>query len=732
MELRSYIEELTEIVRKYPRRGGQDPKGMNLLKQGEEWKEGSADPEKVAELLLGTQFDGEKATASCFKAAVLVTSYYGWSLTWKEDFSLGAYLISCLIRAKLYSAWQDYDLSARPEYRLSVRDQKILEFPEVDTRTSHKPFPIWFSAKDEQGHILVKPSHPQLKETVWEPDATHLRNAYGIDEFWNPSTQKWNPRKPAHEEFTRIQPMQWVSAVSALESNAYRVNERVLEVANTIDKDPKRRLPEGLPNYQEDKTKLDQRYKDEKIDELEILDKEKLISEKEEKIRAAYWVDHFNLVNQQRSIEGKRRSFDRTIKKANELKGKPFYHRAFCDYRGRIYLNDSIVNYQGGDLQRGLIEFDVAKEIRDVDWKFLWMQAANTWGLKGKWKERVDEAKRMQDDIIRFASDPVDSYEEWSEAGNKWQFLRACFEIKDALNNPDHQSHLICELDQSTSGLQHMALVMDDVEMLKKVNIGSDYADIYQTIGDDLELKGEISSQHRRKIAKTTILPWSYGGGIKRIVKHYDELELPYLQDLSPTERFHLARQVVEKIEQHLLKAEKYKKRMENSAKQWIKDGKDHFHWKTSSGFEVHHYKQMQKEARETIFLRKKKPGEKRDKHARLVAYEPQIEPDTDRLIRGLAPNFIHSIDADLIHRLLSHFSYSGPIVTVHDAIGAHACTCHEVTEMFYLYLNQIYTSFNPVERLHESMVGVEIVIPPVGISKEASDILIQSQHALT
>ena len=127
-----------------------------------------------------------------------------------------------------------------------------------------------------------------------------------------------------------------------------------------------------------------------------------------------------------------------------------------------------------------------------------------------------------------------------------------------------------------------------------------------------------------------------------------------------------------------------------------------------------------------------KDPGEKRDQYAKLVAHEPQPEPDKKRLIRGLAPNFIHSIDADLIHHLLSHFRHSGPIVTVHDAIGAHAYTCHEVTEMFYLYLNQIYTSFNPVERLHESMVGVEIVIPPVGISKEASDILIQSQHALT
>jgi hypothetical protein len=91
-----------------------------------------------------------------------------------------------------------------------------------------------------------------------------------------------------------------------------------------------------------------------------------------------------------------------------------------------------------------------------------------------------------------------------------------------------------------------------------------------------------------------------------------------------------------------------------------------------------------------------------------------------------------HIIDADLLHNLLSHFRGRGPIVTVHDAIGAHAKTMHEVTEMFYLYLNQIYTSFNPVERLRESMTGVEIVIPPVGISKEASDILIQSQHALT
>ena len=129
------------------------------------------------------------------------------------------------------------------------------------------------SSKDKQEYVLVKPSHPQLKDTVWEPDTAH------------------------YEEQTRNQPIQWVNAVSALETNAYRINEKVLEVAKAIDKDPIKRLPEGLPNYEEDKAQLDQRYKDNKIDELEILKRLKLLSKEEIDIRAEYWTDHYDLVN---------------------------------------------------------------------------------------------------------------------------------------------------------------------------------------------------------------------------------------------------------------------------------------------------------------------------------------------------------------------------------------------------------------------------------------------------
>ena len=198
----------------------------------------------------------------------------------------------------------------------------------------------------------------------------------------------------------------------------------------------------------------------------------------------------------------------------------------------------------------------------------------------------------MESNVVRYANNPLETHDEWSQAADKWQFLRACLEIRDALENPHHQSHLICELDQSTSCLQHMALVMDDAEMMEKVNLGPEYSDIYQIIGDDLELEGEVSSQHRRKIVKTALVPFGYGSGIKKIAQAYDESDLPYLVQLSPSQRFQLARDVVEKIKQHLPTAKQYQEEMAKLASRLIDEGKNHFHWKTSSGFEVHHFKQ--------------------------------------------------------------------------------------------------------------------------------------------
>ena len=368
MKSKDLIEPLSEVIRKYPRSGGPDPKGLQILRGGKIWGEDSADPKEVAKLLVGTQFDGKKATASCFKAAGLVTAHYGWSISWKEEFSLGAYLISCLVKAELYKAWRDFSTRGRPDYWLAATKKQVLEFPEIEKTAAFKPFPDWSSPQDELGNRLVKPSHPQLKETEWLADASHLRNAYGIAEFWNPSTQKWNPQKAPHEEFTRIQPMQWVNAIHALESVGYRVNQDVLEIAEAIDKDKSRRLPDSLEDFEERVKAFDNL-----IDALDKNDSKREEAESDRK----------ELINEQKAIRSRRSAFTRAITRANERRGSTFFHRVFADYRGRLYLHNSGLSYQGNDLQRGLIEFAQGRQVAEADWKFIWLHLANTWGIKG-------------------------------------------------------------------------------------------------------------------------------------------------------------------------------------------------------------------------------------------------------------------------------------------------------------------------------------------------------------
>jgi len=38
MEFRDYIDPLAEVIRKYPRSGGQGPKGFHLLRKGKNWE----------------------------------------------------------------------------------------------------------------------------------------------------------------------------------------------------------------------------------------------------------------------------------------------------------------------------------------------------------------------------------------------------------------------------------------------------------------------------------------------------------------------------------------------------------------------------------------------------------------------------------------------------------------------------------------------------------------------
>ena len=77
--------------------------------------------------------------------------------------------------------------------------------------------------------------------------------------------------------------------------------------------------------------------------------------------------------------------------------------------------------------------------------------------------------------------------------------------------------------------------------------------------------------------------------------------------------------------------------------------------------------------------LRTKHSAGEENTYARLVAYEPQVTADREALIRGLAPNLIHRIDASVIHSLLSAHGETDTLVVVHDTLGTHASSMHKL-----------------------------------------------------
>ena len=729
-----YIKQLSEILQTNPRgSGGPRHKGLTIL---QEKKFGGEDFDEVAKILLGCRFGGRKAVSSCFEAAKRVTEHYDWELSWRDDFSLGAYLVGCMNIAGYYRPYRDFDRGTRPEYWLEVCDSKILEYPETELSITYDPPTEGLGREAKRG--LVRPSHPQLKETIWNPldlsdysdrgvmaMSTHANRMPWINNYEDDSRRDHRNRE-------------WFQAIIKLSKTAFEVNQEVLELAVKIDADPEKRLPEELEGFAEKKAELDDRKVNEQIDLLK--EKEKL-SESEEETLQTFLSDFHDLMGRQRSVVSKRQAFERTIRKAKEVGHRRFYNRVFADYRGRLYFQDTGLSYQGGDLQRGIVQFPQGKVIQRDDWKFIWLHLANTWGIKGAWEERVEAAKQMESKVLRFAANPLNTYDEWSKASDRWQFIRTCFEIRDLLDNPDYQSKLIVEQDQSTSCLQHMGLLMDNVALLKQVNVGPDYSDIYQTIGDALKFKSEVSKEHRRKIAKSALVPYGYGSSVAKITSAYDELDLPYLNQCSPQERFALAQQVLEKITEILPAAEDYKIQMAKRGAELLKEGHTEFVWHTPSGFEVHHRKQKPVSDNETLRPIFYLGG---GQTARLQAIEASDFPDTDRLKRGLPANFIHSIDSAVLHHVL--IAADCPLAVVHDAYGSRVADAGKITELFYDKLLKVYDSLNP-RLLFESSIGeieenadqtnteqLSTVPYPFknNISDHSRSLIKNSQHSLT
>lgn len=427
------------------------------------------------------------------------------------------------------------------------------------------------------------------------------------------------------------------------------------------------------------------------------------------------------------------------------------------DYRGRCYPIPTALSPQGDDIQKSLLLFAKGTPLAsNDDVKWLKIHGAN---LSGNDKISFAERQRWVDDnttnIVNSAKDPLD-YQWWYEVSQgdyPMEFLAFCFEYKKLLEYIEEHgeakgfvSNLPLAFDGTCSGLQHFSALLRDEVGGKAVNlIPSDTVqDIYSIVADkvnklllkdavngtedsyktnkdgeiilDKEGKPQIKYGTKtlaqnwvafnrlkfgkdgitRKVCKRSVMTLAYGSrqyGFKENL--LTDIIHPYVLDHPDTNPFlspmqgavYMAKLIWNSVKTTVIKAVEGMEWLQKVA-DLICQGNQVVTWNTPNGFPVQqNYMKMEQEM---IRLRFNK--------AQLRFYNQQETDDVDNRAQrnGIAPNFIHSMDACHLQRVVNTMKRLGDnnFMMIHDSFGtdcAHAGLLYKVIreEFIGLYKDQ-------------------------------------------
>jgi DNA-directed RNA polymerase len=422
---------------------------------------------------------------------------------------------------------------------------------------------------------------------------------------------------------------------------------------------------------------------------------------------------------------------------AESLKNEEsIYFPIQLDFRGRMYCFTELLHYQGDDTARGLLLFAEGKRLGEDGLRWMAIHGANKFGLdKTPFEQRLEWVSKNMENIKRCAADPV-SYNWWTLADDPWQFLAFCMDYAEA--TPDTISHLPCSLDATNNGLQILSMLMRDEEGARLTNVisGEVPNDLYQAVAETLienlhAMAEEGDAQARvlldtglvsRKLVKVPVMTIPYGvtrWGITRYLDSTLAKELfnnPEAQKILPMSQRRemskwLTAPLITAMEPYLGKSRVAMEWLKTAVTPIAEKGKP-IQWTSPSGFLINNDYRKYKEQEVVTSL-----GDRFDYRQVL---EELPEMDTKSTIRTIAPNFIHSLDASVAHkvsRLLAAESIHFGIV--HDCFFSHASNLSRVRDVVRQQYGDVFIE-NQLElfrqQLLEQSCGDEIEkIPELG-----------------
>lgn len=422
----------------------------------------------------------------------------------------------------------------------------------------------------------------------------------------------------------------------------------------------------------------------------------------DEKITKRHNKTCFLIHSRNREDKSRRIAAEMTIKFAKRYaEYDAIYFPHNMDSRGRIYPLPAVLNPQGPDYCKAVLEFAQGEPIETEEHSFwLAVAGANAYGNdKISLEERVKWV-RDNEELIRSVAANFRTDLRWVRCGEPFGFLRFCLEWTAFLEQGyGYVSHMVVPVDATCSGLQHYAAMMRDGVGGKSVNLvpGLSRQDIYGDVASVVITKlmadgspmalDWVTFGIDRKITKRQVMVVPYAGKFSSCLaytreavteKLYEGYPCPWdINDEDDTHNriVYLSQLIWAAIDEVVVKGKLAMQWLSKAASEFAKLANSvvvdtpydrRMTWNTPDGFEVLHYREDQDRVIVQTYFKGK---------VQLVSYEYNGRLNTRDMGLAVAPNFVHALDANLLRATvilalnngINHFGM------IHDSFGCHA-----------------------------------------------------------
>ena len=396
------------------------------------------------------------------------------------------------------------------------------------------------------------------------------------------------------------------------------------------------------------------------------------------------------------------------LEAAEKFKDDVYYLCWSFDYRGRAYPIQPFLTPQDTDFGKSLIRFADESPVTEEAEEWLAFQVATTYGKdKDTIKDRLQWVEDNKALITKVALDPTGCIPDWEVAEEPWQFMAACHEYYHCCIIKDHHhTGLMCAVDATCSGLQILAGLAKDRSTAELVNVcpGSSPSDAYKAVANEAKkyLPNRMHSWMDRKTVKRTVMTIPYNATKDSSRKYIrDALKEKGIEHTNE-ELTEVVNAVYKSMDAIVPGPMQVMRWIKKHVGEYIKNGASEVEWVTPSGFSVSQKRNKYDLQRVELQLLG---------NVTIALTKGDGTPCPARHRSSTAPNFIHSLDASILHCSFQQF-HDRPFTVIHDSILVRAGDMGALNRLVRKTYSQIFTQDCWLTRFGETIKATEP--PPI------------------